>query len=261
LPSATEVRTYRNPSVHEVVADVLFESELADKAFSELPGTLADFGKAVPLESQTLGVISAPGFPSHLEVSKGLAGWQFAEGDAPKWFLRVLKNRFTVNMARSDAWPKGDYVGWWAIAERLGRVVRSLSPYASLTARRLGLRYINRFSVPTSTALSDWSNVQLVLPASLSRQLGSSLRTTIAALPGNERFAASISLVQEDGKHLSATQGETPFLLDIDVFNLQPTEAPKFEGFIDWFESAHRAENAVFELCITDKLRQRFDGA
>lgn len=258
---STVTRKYRNPSVHEVVADVLFDTELGDKEFGELPARLeAAHGKPLPLELQTLGVVSAPGSPAQLQFAKALAGWQFVEGEAPKWFLRVQKNRFTLNMARSDSWPKGHYVGWEAVLARLRTFIDSLGAYSGLAARRLGLRYINRFSIPASSPLSDWCYVQPVLPAPLSGKLGTSVRTTVAELPGHERFSATISLVQEDGRRGNDREGELPFLLDIDVFNLQPGDAPRFDRFIEWFEDAHSAENAVFELCITDKLRQRFEG-
>jgi uncharacterized protein (TIGR04255 family) len=248
--------------VHEVVADVLFDAELPEKDFLALPAKLeSEFGKAAPMEFQGLGLISAPGFPAQVQITKSLGGWQFAEGATPKWFIRLQKNRFTLNMARSEAWPRGDYVGWDAIFRRLTSVANLLAPvYSALTARRLGLRYINRFSVPIASDLSDWCTLRLQTPNGLAGQLGTFVRTTFTVIAEHPRFSATVSLAQEEVQPPPLRDGEVPFLLDIDVFNLRPTDAPPFKGLLEWFKAAHLAENAVFERCITDKLRERFDG-
>lgn len=56
-------------------------------------------------------------------------------------------------------------------------------------------------------------------------------------------------------------EGTFAVMLDIDVFNLLVRDAPAFGGVAEWLDEAHEVENAIFEGCITPKLRATFGAA
>ncbi len=255
------VRTYRNPSVHEVILDALFESEISENVFLDLPKKLeASLGKAKPIELQNFGLLAAPGFGPEIQIARILSGWQFEEGDTPKWLVRLQKNRITLNMARSMEWPRGEYVGWDSIFQRFHGISKLLdSSFSEQKVRRAGLRYINRFSIPAGNDVSDWSTISIGGPPRLKRAIGFHFRGTWTEIAGHPKLSATINLAQEDARSRAAGDDRVPFLLDIDVFNLLPADAPDFSRFADWYLLAHQAENRVFEDCITDKLRELFD--
>ncbi|MBA3521791.1 MAG: TIGR04255 family protein [Gemmatimonadales bacterium] len=85
------------------------------------------------------------------------------------------------------------------------------------------------------------------------------------ATSNTSRPRTSWSRWQKTGKASSSIEepaiaaNNQGILLDIDVFNLWIPKAPPYRDLAAWFSRAHDIENQIFEGCVTNLLRERFD--
>lgn len=256
--SGVTPHSYRNPSVHEVVLDISFDGELSDNELDQVPDALGNqFGDRHRLEQKSVTVQTGPSLPPEVHSESAFVGWRF-ETKTPRWVLVPSRSRLTMHMLRSESWPSGEYVGWDTIKDRFFFVLDRLGPlYTELQPRRVGLRYLNRFAVAEGSALEDWLTIGVRAPEPVRKLWNFQLRNTWAEISGHPGFSATVNLakikVPETG-----SSGKYGVLLDIDVFNLFPSDAPAYSGLTSWFREAHEAENELFEACITENLRTTF---
>lgn len=252
----TARRRYAHPSVHEVVLAIVFESEVTAQALDAATTLLpeAEFGRAQRVDQSRVDLVSGFG-PVEAHATAEFLGWAFQTDGWPRWLVRAWLDRLTLNMMRSETWPSGDYVGWETVAERFDKVHASLSPvYGPARVRRVGLRYLNRFSIPAGETPDGWLNLSIRTPPTLQSPRGLRLRYTWDRIEGHPNVGVTINLASVPVP--SPGSKETGLLLDIDVF--RTGVASTYDDARQWFSAAHEAENAVFEACITQKLRGRF---
>ncbi len=260
LQASGERRRYGNPSVHEVVADVLFNGALTDH---ELQGVLtagARYGAAAKIERTTVDFVVAQNAKGQARTAQKLEGYQFMVAGTPI-VVRPQAERLTLNMVRSQNWPAGDYVGWEVISESLGTALQLFAgSYAHLRPTRSGLRYLNRLALPGNLSLESWLNVGMTAPPLLTEVATFQLRKTWWEIQGFPGLSATLGVSRIDvERRMVGDAPELGVLLDIDVFSPLPDSAPAYDSLREWFDRAHAAENAIFEACITDRLRNLFD--
>jgi uncharacterized protein (TIGR04255 family) len=122
--------------------------------------------------------------------------------------------------------------------------------------RRVGVRYLNRFTIPTDQPVGHWLNLYVKTPDVLGEPNAVRVRQSWDAIHGHPGLSATVTLAHVPAKGAAAT--ETGLLLDVDVFS--SGVKMDYAGALEFIESAHAAENRVFEACITDQLRERFKG-
>lgn len=250
---------YANPPVHEVILDVQFREALNDDALQAIPKRLGQtFGNPTRLSALDLRAELGPSGTEVFSAESRFAGWAFEEIE-PRWVLRTTRTGFTVNAARSADWPRGPYVGWEVIFARFEKILSSVHDvYSKLSPRRAGLRYLNRIAVPFDSDIEHWFAFGVTAPSLLAQPHAFHIRQTWAEVRGFPGISATIALAKVMIPDAQIAASNYGVLLDIDVFNLRPDEAPAFAELPAWFEQAHEVENALFEECITNALRERF---
>lgn len=252
-------RQYRSPPVHEVILDLRFDGEVDSDALTEARGELAsqfdDVSKATIFQLQTGMGSAGPTFQGGSEF----VGWEFVQ-ESPRWVLRAHSNQVTLHAVRSEKWPAGEYLGWERIHSRFSELLPMFEPaYRPLSLVRAGLRYINRVAIPVNSSLEEWFAVVPRGPELVNGLIGFGFQTTWAQVEGFPGLAANLRLGKTQVPEGTVTGKSVGILLDVDVFNLKKTDAPALVETKDWFHTAHAAENRLFEGCITDNLRERFD--
>lgn len=250
-------RKYKNPPVHEVHLDVRFSGVIPPAELVDIPKALGDeFG--VSRHAQTLTIVSSGG---QVSSDAQFSGWEFSETE-PRWVLRTQSGQLTVIMARSQAWPSGEYVGWEAVYERFVRVCERVQPfYGHLRPRRVGVRYVNRIAVPDGTSLGDWLNLAPQTPDLLSGLYTFDIQAVWREIREHPSMSATVRTAKISIPPSAEVSSELfGVLLDIEVFNLLVENAPQTLAEVPhWVREAHEVENAVFEGVITKKLRATFD--
>lgn len=253
-------REYANPPVHEVILDLQFKESLSKGQLDAIGEALSDrFGFPSRFNTFELRAAMATTGAEQFDADSTFAGWVFEERE-PRWVLRTLKDRITLNHARSESWPRGQYVGWSRIFDRYQESFEELQQfYDPLDIRRIGLRYQNRIAIPTGSELSDWFTLAVEGPGVLGDLYSFNLQHTWGNLRDRSDLSATINLARIAIGDPDRAEENVGVLLDIDVFNLLVENAPSFSETPAWFQGAHQAENEIFEGCITDKLRATFD--
>lgn len=119
--------------------------------------------------------------------------------------------------------------------------------------RRIGLRYVNRISIPTNPVeLADYLNFRPFIGSGLPQRMSG--------------FILGVQSPYDDGRDILRLQlttdepgppGSVVVLLDMDYFMAQPEAVPLHKA-LDWIETAHLRVQEAFEACITDRLRALF---
>lgn len=256
---------YKNPPVHEVVVAVNFVGELDAGTLQQVQRKLrdsSDFAEISPLlSSQVIMVPGSPDLPPRVqEGQRTFDGWLFRD-DPPGQVLRVQRSAFTYNVVRPGDWPKGPYPGWNAILAKYRTYHEALTPHLEdVPVRRIGLRYLNRIAIPERDEPKDWFNIKLEAPSYLEKTHAFDIRQTWGNVGAGEDISITISLKKIEIEDRSLASGHQGVLLDIDVFNLLPRDAPDYRDVLGWLDRAHSVENKVFESCVTDTLRATFGG-
>jgi uncharacterized protein (TIGR04255 family) len=251
-------RSYGNPPVHEVVLDVQFNEPVPEAAIADVPRLFQkSYGAPQRVEEKELEVNIGPA-GEQVTTKKGFAGWLFETQD-PKVVVQVSPKQITLHVVRSQTWPSGPYVGWEAIGARHKSVLGTLEArFHTTKPKRVGLRYLNRIAVPDGSALDRWFMIGLRAPSFLKNPFTFHLRETWERVEEQDDLSVTLGLakIRIDDQQVAA--GNQGVLLDIEVFNLWPQNAPPYDGLSTWFGRAHDLENQVFESCITDDLRNLF---
>jgi uncharacterized protein (TIGR04255 family) len=246
---------YRFPPVFEVVLDVVPIDTLSEESLQALPAKLQPhFGPPQRIESSVLEIQVKADKSQNVSTQRAFQGWRF-DAHPPSWVLQALRERFTLNYVRPVSPASPAYVGWEAIYARFLDTLGLLREhYSPLPLRRVGLRYINRLALPDRTPLSRWLNIGVQAPDLLGSVHAFQLKQTWGQVAGFEGLAATVNLAKVEDAD-AARAGLQTVVLDIDLFNLYPKDAPLFDELAQWFDLTHRAENQIFESFATDALR------
>jgi uncharacterized protein (TIGR04255 family) len=154
-------------------------------------------------------------------------------------------------------WAKlAPYAGWSEFIARFQRdfeIMHDISGPRPLS--RIGLRYINRIDVPSSSGLTnyeDYLKINLNLPSFLDPISSYGWRIE-KVFPDTHLIAIVQSTVVA-----SEVPGTLPFLLDIDI--VAQTKLPvKIPDIIGKLSAMRALKNTIFEVSISDKARERFE--
>jgi uncharacterized protein (TIGR04255 family) len=252
--------SYKHPPVHEVILDLQFDGD-ADltklKDAAEAIAAVSDF-KGVA-ERHTLDTSMLIGSVSHTAQTSTTrpAGFTInAENGAG--YANLFKAQLTLHEVRSSTWPVGSYAGWDVISDRFFSIMNQAAvAYNDLKIRRVGLRYVNRIALPLGSPIDSWFNFLPTYPSNLQGVFNFSYSQTWANTHGHQDVATTVNMARIE---VPAEQANSHIgvMLDIDIFNMWPKDAPIWEECKDWFSRAHDCENSVFEEFITDDLREEF---
>lgn len=253
-------RKYQNPPVHEIILDLQFKGSVSDEQLEAVGDLVGEtFGQRARFGGLEIEGELSPFTAPTIRTKSALSGWAFSEDD-PDRLLRVGRQQITLHFHRSEGWPAGSYVGWEAIFHRYTSALDRLAPiFGQSTARRAGLRYLNRIAVPKGTDLDRWLTIGPRDLDAVSDLWSFEIRQTWARVVNDPRLSATLRLSRIEVENEDLRTGHHGILLDIDVFNLRVKEAPSYDDAGSWFEAAHVAENQLFESCITPELRSLFD--
>lgn len=174
-------------------------------------------------------------------------------------YANVFKTQLTLHEIRSSNWPTGTYAGWDVISNRFFTVMNhAAGPYNKSMIRRVGLRYVNRIALPIESQIDSWFKFLPTSPSNLKGVFNFSYSQTWANTHGNEDVATTVNMARIEVPAEKANS-HIGVMLDIDIFNMWPNDAPSWDECKNWFSRAHDCENTVFEEFITDDLREEFN--
>jgi uncharacterized protein (TIGR04255 family) len=240
-------RRYRNPPIAEAVCEFRLTRDTPwDLA---IPGLLYERLRAeFPHREQRLF--------QEVELTQGPDGLQqqirtieriFLFSEDRKTFVQIGPRIVAVNCLRP-------YPGWQNFKPKIEMALGALCD--ELEAKRfeqIGLRYINRISVPSPLVkLEDYFQFYVFLGPDLPQEIGN--------------FIAGCEFFYAEGRDVCRLQltpavgqsaDKRDFLLDIGYSLAQSGEFER-DRALDWIESAHTTIGQIFEGCITDRLRELF---
>jgi uncharacterized protein (TIGR04255 family) len=166
---------------------------------------------------------------------------QFFSGDE-KSLVQISKDFLAINQLK----PYTTWKQFLPMIEHGVNAYKNVVPSAKI--ERIGLRYINTITFPTSEiTLEDYFNFYPHVVDGISKQrIGINM---------------SVRSLYEDGRDILNTQlntvGEATIALDFDYVLLKP-EQFTLDNYTDWLQIAHNHVEVAFESCITDTAKKTF---
>ncbi|GBC78978.1 hypothetical protein HRbin09_00189 [bacterium HR09] len=162
-------------------------------------------------------------------------------------FVQVAPRLLAVNSLRP-------YPSWEGFKPRITKAFESLAQVTEVRGLdRLGLRFINHVEIPGSPRELD---KYFQFYPFLGPDLPNDIEGFIAGCQfgfENRRDICKVQLIRA----ISSSPERLVIFLDIDYFLAKPGGVdPRYA--LDWVEEAHSKVEAVFEGCITDRLRELF---
>lgn len=243
-------RVYKNPPIEEALVEVQF-AQPSDWDLT-IPGRLhealkADYpGKLRQQKLITANVVlgSAEQLPT-LSTIGGLGKVQFPTEDGRR-LIAVGPNVMSIHVLRP-------YPGWEDFRSRIERGLRAYCGVVAPTAvARIGLRYINRISLPGPNVRLE-EHFRCATP----NIDGVPESTTGFAHRDELRYPDDVQLLLTYAS-LAAPDASASFLLDIDL--VQTLDTPlSVDRVLVHIDNLRERERVAFEALITDKLRATFD--
>lgn len=241
---------YARPPIVEAVCDFRFiGSELWDPTFTGL------------LYNKLKGKYSKRRTVPHLQasVSVGSAGFesQFRPEVRTQFLSRDGKSVVSVAPDQVTASRLPPYQGWPRFKPMIEQVLDAYLEVARpLGYARIGLRYINRFSIPGKEfVLADYLDLLPLIGPRLPDVYGD---FAVMVLFG---FAEGRDLLRAQAHNLNRDQerpaDSLPLDLDFD-YHLAAPEAIPLGDAKEWVEQAHGQIVQAFEASIKDSLRELF---
>lgn len=163
--------------------------------------------------------------------------------------VQIAPRMVSVNVLK----PYPSWDQYKPLIEKTFHALQSAATIASI--ERIGLRYINKIEVPVEAInLNDYF---LFTP-----QTGDNLPPSIESFfllcvfpfnQGRDSGKVELKSAAPDQK------GHSAVILDIDYYLSRPKTVETSQA-LNWVEEAHDKVEALFEGCITDKLRKLFEG-
>ncbi len=240
-------RKYRNPPIVEVVSEFRLARsfEWAEKLVDDLHERLKNlFPIRKPMSHMHVTWTPQETSSLLLEFQKG---WRLSRGDE-RAFVQIYPHRISVHHLA----PYPHWEGFRPMILEVFSALRHVLP--ELWIERLGLRYINRITLPQD--VSHLSGYFTLYP-----HIGPALPQT------HKAFGVYLLLPFEndrDALHLRLGSGEVQkhagfqVLLDLDYFLAHP-EGWSQHQIPEWMDTAHGHIVEVFEGVITDRLRAQFE--
>lgn len=259
LGRRTQPQRYRQPPVHEVVIGVDLDEKVDIAVLDSLPARLhSQLPVAQREERLEITTSFGPAGQSVLNQSRSPDGWRLRDEQTSR-VLVARPSQIAMHAVRPGPWPSGEYAGWDAIYRDSLEIFETVARlYGSAKPRRAGLRYLNRIAVPVNSEFEEWFNLGLHAPTFLQDEFAMNLRQSWARVEGHEDLSATVGLAIIQIPEPSLQRDHVGFLLDIDVF-ATGNRAPSLVEMAEWCRRAHDVEGDIFEWCIKDNLRKRFE--
>lgn len=184
---------------------------------------------------------------THSVASGGIARMQFLRpgGEA---LVQVGPDNLTINHFKP-------YPGWPDFKKIIARILAEYREVAHPKGvRRVGLRYINRIEIPsTSVDIDEYIRASPKIPEPIPQIFATWVQRV--EIP-YESVNAMLAL--QSGSLHGPKRPHVVFMLDLDFFTLRP-EAITLDTAVDWIEMAHNEVENTFEACITPQARQLFE--
>jgi uncharacterized protein (TIGR04255 family) len=243
-------RNYKDPPVIEAVCEIRVTSDT--KWDLTVPGLIYEkVSNEFPIKEQR--------FVQEIDVTRGSQGTQqqirlservlFLTNDR-KMLIQVGQHLLTVNCLKP-------YPSWRRFRPRIEMAFSALANTVDVKGfQRIGLRYINRIEVrDESPRLEKYFEFRPFLGQRLPQQ--------------PDEYIVGCSFPFLDGRDVCRVQltnavADEPdrpaWLLDIDYFVAQP-QIIEANHVLEWVDQAHTHVEEVFEGCITQRLRNTFQGS
>lgn len=248
---------YARPPVKEVILDVQFEGA-ADKESLRGLGAIEGEFLTRPEHIAEMSIVGSMGATGGFQYRQQPIGWEW-KGSNPDYSLRVTAQQATLHNSRSRPWPQGEYEGWESVFERFLSCHAFLAEtFEQVPIRRAGLRYVNLLAIPQAADLAELLHQVPEPPPGTDGLVSFTWHQTWGNLEMAPSLAAGIRIGTVQVPEGAVPEPSVGLVMDFDLFNLLPGDAPSWEQLPDWFKTAHSAENALFESHITEALRETF---
>lgn len=243
-------RRYKNPPVVEAVGEFRFEpNEPWDLT---IPGLV--YQKLGEKEFPKKRLVQTPAFS--IDAKQGRVQQELVTTTRMQFLREDEKAFIQLDQDLLSAHHLKPYPSW---PEFVPLILRGFDAYYAIAqprgVRRIGLRYINRIEIQgDSVRLEDFFQFYPFLGPNLPQMHGS--------------FLVGVDIPYEGGRDILRLQFSTAVvdtsdrwagILDLDYFLTDPGQVAPAEA-VHWLQTAHKWVEEVFEACITDRLRNNFDG-
>jgi len=190
-----------------------------------------------------------------MEIKKGPGGVQqevrtserillFTKGR--KLFVQVGPRLVAINSL-------SPYPTWADFHPKIERTWQALRNTVEVKGvERIGLRYINRITVPISQPIEEYFAFHpLVGPNLPQKMMSFSVGAEFALHEGRDRCRVQLMTAAPESSETST------LFLDIDYFLARPKGIDLADA-LAWVDEAHDKVESIFEGCITDRLRELF---
>jgi uncharacterized protein (TIGR04255 family) len=240
-------KIYKNPPLVEAVFEIFFESK---KWNPTIPGLF--YSK---VQNQYPIIISKGnnlGFEfegSAMMIGNGVFELtQFRNKNEGDKILQLSRNFLSVNQLPP-------YDGWEKYRERIKFAVGAL--YDSIEIEKIvkiGLRVINKIDIleHSMTQFEKYFNIKPFIPDGIIRPISSiQMELEFPIKEKNDFLSISVSTKKKEPNY------NAPVLFQI--YRAQISDIPTVDYYFDWVETAHNSVKEVFDRCITNDCKLKFD--
>jgi uncharacterized protein (TIGR04255 family) len=237
-----EFHTYKKAPVVEAVIEVRYSVAISK---DDLTGISRRLRHSFPRSEDEVqvGVAFSPG---GVNINQSPLGYKLTSSDG----LRIVLLR-PNGITNSILAP---YNGWEQLLSQARTVLAEAKRIIGRREiQRLGVRYINRLDIPSiDFNMRDWVNVDVVLPLNFDGALSEFGARFV--VPSSEGLSVILALQTVPSPLID----HSSLMLDIDVSRDAVIENSD-DALWPLLEAIRSRKNAIFESCITDRMRAQFD--
>jgi len=196
---------------------------------------------------QEIGLVIGPTGAQPLGGGGQQKGWRLLSEDGA-WTVALLPDFFALECT--------GYTSWTEFRERVRGLVDAVLAHLQPTIElRLGLRYVDRISLPVIKEPRGWSgyiNEHFLGPA-LDQQVGPALSALqqLVQLQGPD----GVQVLLRHGTQLEQPSGEWPYVLDTDCFR-GDSRGLEVDSLMQSADALHKLALQVFQAAITPQLHE-----
>ena len=197
------------------------------------------------MAQQEIGVTIGPGGPSQVGSGSRQQGWRLLSEDG-MWTVALLPDFFALECT--------GYTSWSEFRQRLERLANAaLTHLRPAIELRLGLRYVDRITVPTVDEPQGWTGYinEHLLSIVLDEQLGSALSSLqqLAQFQGPD----GTQVLLRHGTQPDPATATWTYFLDTDCFRGDGRQL-EVHSLMRGADALHRLALQVFQAAVTPRL-------